>query len=75
MSRTRVNREGNIRQRADGRWEVRITIGTDFSTGEPKRVSRYAATQEEAVKLLHELSFLRDTSPKNFQSVTLGEIA
>ena len=73
MSRTRVNREGNIRQRADGRWEVRITIGTDFSTGEPKRVSRYAATQEEAVKLLHELSFLRDTSPKNFQSVTLGE--
>lgn len=73
MSRTRVNREGNIRQRADGRWEVRITIGTDFSTGEPKRVSRYAATQEEAVRLLHELSFLRDTSPKNFQSVTLGE--
>lgn len=72
MPRTRANKEGNIRQRADGRWEVRITIGIDFATGEPKRISRYAATQEEAVKILHELSFLRDTSPKNFQTVTLG---
>lgn len=54
-------------------WEVRVTIGIDFSTGEPKRISRYASTQEEAVKLLHELSYLRDTSPKNFESVTLGE--
>ena len=73
MSKTRTNGEGNIRQRADGRWEVRVTIGIDFATGEPKRISRYAATQEEAVKLLHEVSFIRDTSPKNFQSITLGE--
>lgn len=73
MSKTRANGEGNIRQRPDGRWEVRVTIGIDFSTGEPKRISRYASTQEEAVKLLHEVSFLRDTSPKNFESVTLGE--
>lgn len=73
MSKSRVNGEGNIRLRADGRWEVRITIGYDFTTGKPKRVSRYAGTQEEAVKLLHELSFMRDTMPKNFQSVTLGE--
>lgn len=73
MARTRANKEGNIRQRADGRWEVRITMGIDFATGEPKRISRYATTQEEAVKILHELSFLRDTSPKNFQVITLGE--
>ena len=73
MSKSRVNGEGNIRLRADGRWEVRITIGYDFTTGKPKRVSRYAGTQEEAVKLLHELSFMRDTMPRNFQAVTLGE--
>lgn len=62
-----------MRKRSDGRWEVRLSLGIDFATGEPKRISRYAATKEEAVKLLHELSFLRDTSPKNFQSITLGE--
>lgn len=73
MSKTRANGEGNIRQRPDGRWEVRVTIGIDFSTGEPKRISRYASTQEEAVRLLHELSYLRDTSPKNFESISLGE--
>ncbi|MBR3870288.1 MAG: site-specific integrase [Clostridia bacterium] len=73
MSKTRVNGEGNIRLRTDGRWEVRITIGYDFATGKPKRISRYANTQEEAVKILHELSFIRDTMPKNFQAVTLGE--
>lgn len=70
---TRMKNEGNIRKRSDGRWEVRISLGIDFATGEPKRISRYAATKEEAVKLLHEMSFLRDTSPKNFQSITLGE--
>lgn len=73
MSKTRVNGEGNIRLRADGRWEVRITVGYDFATGKPKRISRYTDKQEEAVKLLHELSFIRETSPKNFHSVTLGE--
>ena len=72
MARTRANQEGNIRLRPDGRWEVRVTIGIDFATGEPKRISRYAATQEEAVKLLHELSFIRDTSPRNFQSISHG---
>ncbi|MBR2180692.1 MAG: site-specific integrase, partial [Oscillospiraceae bacterium] len=73
LSKTRVNGEGNIRLRADGRWEVRITVGYDFATGKPKRISRYTDKQEEAVKLLHELSFIRETSPKNFHSVTLGE--
>lgn len=73
MPKARANGEGNIRQRPDGRWEVRVTIGIDFATGEPKRISRYASTQEEAVKLLHEVSFIRDTAPKNFQTITLGE--
>ena len=55
MSRARANGEGSIRQRKDGRWEVRITIGLDFMTGAPKRISRYTETQEEAVALLHQL--------------------
>lgn len=73
MSKSRANGEGSIRQHKSGLWEVRITIGIDFTTGEPKRVSRYTQTQEEAVKLLHQLSFLKDTSPKNFESITFGE--
>lgn len=73
MSKTRASREGNIRQRSDGRWEVRITLGIDFATGEPKRISRYAATKAEAVKLLHQLSFMRDTTPNRFHTITLGE--
>lgn len=59
--------------RADGRWEVRVTIGIDYATGEERRISRYAKTQEEAIKLLHELSFIRDHTPNNFQSVTVSE--
>lgn len=49
--------EGNIRQRKDGRWEVRISAGTDFQTGKPKRISRYAKTKTEAVRLLQEMEY------------------
>lgn len=75
MSKTkqRANGEGSIRQHKSGLWETRITIGIDFATGQPKRISRYTQTQEEAVKLLHQLSMLRDTSPKNFESMTFGD--
>ncbi|MBP3761011.1 MAG: site-specific integrase [Ruminococcus sp.] len=48
------NNEGSIRQRSDGRFEVRITGGIDFETGKPKRISYYAKTKAEAVKKLHE---------------------
>ena len=51
------NNEGSIRQRKDGRWEVRATAGMDYNTGKPKRISRYAKTKPEAVKLLHELEY------------------
>ena len=50
-----------------------MTVGLDFSTGKPKRVSRYASTREEAVKVLHEMSFLCETAPRNFSNITLGE--
>ena len=41
---------GSIRQRPDGRWEARITTGTDPGTGKPIRRSVYGATQAEVRK-------------------------
>lgn len=73
MAKTRINNEGNIRLRADGLYEVRVTLGTDFITGKQKRVSRYAHSKEEAVRSLNQMSLIRETAPKSFQSVTLGE--
>lgn len=51
------NHEGSIRQRKDGRWEVRATGSIDYETGKPKRISRYAKTKSEAVRILHELEY------------------
>lgn len=58
MSKTkRGHNEGSIRQRDDGRWEIRVTAGTDFKTGKSKRTSYYAKTKAEAVKILHEAEY------------------
>lgn len=38
---------GTIRQRADGRWEARYTIGKDPGTGKQVQRSVYGATQKE----------------------------
>lgn len=73
MSKARANNEGNIKLRADGRYEVRVTVDYDKMTGKPKRVSKYAKTKEEAVKLLNQMSFLNDSSPNSFTRVTLGD--
>ncbi len=73
MAKTRANNEGNIRLRSDGRYEVRVTVDYDKATGTPKRVSKYAKTKEEAVKLLNQMSFVNDTSPNSFTRVTLGD--
>lgn len=73
MLKRRLNGEGSIRKRADGSYEVRISLGVDFSTGKTKRISKYAATEEEAVQLLHSMSFANATSPNLFKETTLGE--
>lgn len=39
---------GSIRQRPDGRWEARVTVGVNPGTGKPVRRSLYANTQKEA---------------------------
>ena len=42
-----ANGGGSIRQRPDGTWEARITLGTDPGTGKPRRKSLYGKTQKE----------------------------
>lgn len=42
-----ANGAGSIRQRKDGRWEARITIGFDPGTGKQKSRSFYGWTQKE----------------------------
>ena len=41
---------GSIRQRPDGRWEARITVGTNPGTGNPVRRSIYGDTQAQVRK-------------------------
>ena len=50
----RNHNEGSIRERADGRFEIRVTAGYDFEIGKPKRISYYAKTKAEAIQKLHE---------------------
>lgn len=49
-----VQGDGSIRQRPDGRWEGRYTLGVDPGTGKQRRKSVYAPTQAECRKKLRE---------------------
>lgn len=73
MSNKRLKGEGSIRKRPDGRWEVRVSAGLDFATGHTKRVSKYADTQEEAVRMLHELQVLHAQGYDITGKTKLGE--
>jgi len=53
--RKRAHGEGSIDQRPDGRWRGRITVGRDWETGKPKRVTVYGKTQGEVKDKLDEL--------------------
>ncbi len=46
---------GSIRQRADGTWEARITVGSNPGTGKPDRRSIYGKTQAEVRKKMTEI--------------------
>jgi len=50
-----ANGTGTIRERSDGRWECRVTLGRDPGTGKQKRKSFYAPTQAELVKLMKQV--------------------
>ena len=65
---------GTIRQRPDGRWEARYTVGRDAGTGKQVQRSVYGATQAEVRKRLHEIAVDLDhgtyVTP---QKMTLGQ--
>lgn len=48
----RGNGEGTIYQRPDGRWMAQGTIGRDYETGKPKRVTFYGKTRKEVQEKL-----------------------
>jgi len=53
--RKRAHGEGSIDRRPDGRWRGRITVGRDWETGKPKRITVYGKTQGEVKDKLDEL--------------------
>ncbi|MFR4340008.1 site-specific integrase [Subdoligranulum sp. APC924/74] len=53
---------GSIRQRPDGRWEARLTLGYDEGTGKRKTLSIYGATQKEVKKKMTEKLRQLDTN-------------
>ena len=54
---------GSIRQRENGRWEARYTLGTDPITGKQIRKSIYRGSEKEArLALIRKLSELDDIS-------------
>lgn len=73
MPKTKLNGEGSIRKREDGLYEVRVSAGKAANCGGYKRISKYARTEGEAVRLLHELQYFKDQSPNYINTMTLGE--
>ena len=70
----RGHNEGNIRQRADGRWEVRLSAGIDYKTGKPRRTSTCCNTRQEAIAILQQQAHeVRTQGWRDPMSVTLGE--
>lgn len=55
MARRRVRGEGSITKRADGRYMIRIDLGTD-ELGKRRRLTDYAETEEEAVRKLRRMA-------------------
>lgn len=53
-TKKRGHNEGSIKERKDGRYEVRVTAGYDFETGKQKRISYYTRTKAETIQKLHE---------------------
>ena len=54
MAKRRARGEGSVRMRADGRWQIEITVGRQ-ENGKPKKVYKYSKTQREAIEILNGL--------------------
>ncbi|MGV8906379.1 MAG: tyrosine-type recombinase/integrase [Acetobacterium sp.] len=61
MAKRNAHGSGTIRQRSDGRWEARYTLGNDPGTGKPIRKSIYGANQQEVRKKLNATTATIDT--------------
>ena len=60
-TKRRSNGEGSIKQRADGRWEARYSLGFNPKTGKPVRKSIYGKTRKEVRdKLIKTLAEIAD---------------
>jgi integrase len=65
---------GTIRQRKDGRWEGRVTVGRDPGTGKQVQRSVYGATQQEVRKKLVQLTAALDSGTyKEPCKMTVGQ--
>lgn len=65
---------GTIRQRKDGRWEARYTVGRDPGTGKQVQRSVYGATQQEVRKKLVQATAALDSGTyKEPCKMTLGQ--
>ena len=58
---TRSAQGGTIRQRSDGRWEARYTVGRDPGTGKQIQRSVYGSTQKEVRQKLAQITAAIDT--------------
>ena len=74
MARKGAKGGGNIRQRPDGRWEARYTVGRDPGTGKQIQRSVYGSTQKEARQKLAQITASIDTGTyKEPCKMTVGE--
>ena len=64
---------GSIRQRPDGRWEARISVGTNSATGKPIRRSIYGDTQAAVRKEM--TSILRELDRGTYQTPSKMKVA
>ena len=65
---------GSIRQRSDGRWEARFTVGRDPGTGKQIQRSVYGATQKEVAQKLRQATAELDEGTYHEPCrMTLGE--
>ena len=70
----RANHEGSIRQRPDGRWEARYTVGRDPGTGRQVQRSIYGSTQDEVRKALRQATAsVDDGSYMKPSTMTVGQ--